>query len=143
MSDASIRVFDPETQNFYKLKIKDAGDGTYGLYATALGAGLSQSLTRTYTASADMTTAADITAAPAAGQKIVVTDVILSADRALNFAIQMETSANVLANFYLGEEPVHIAPVGYLKADAADKKLQGKASIPGNVSVTLVYFSEA
>jgi len=38
---------------------------------------------------------------------------------------------------------VQITLRGYIKAAVADKKLQGKASVAGNVAITAVYFSEA
>jgi len=34
MADAYIRVHDPESGSYYKVKIKDQGDGTYALAAT-------------------------------------------------------------------------------------------------------------
>jgi hypothetical protein len=99
---------------------------------------------RTYTTSADITTAAAITAAPTGGQKIVATDIMVSSDTAMLFSIQMETSANVLAAVRLpANGSVQISLRGYLKGDAADKKIYGKASVAGNVYITAVYFSEA
>ena len=107
-------------------------------------AGPAQTLTRTYTASADMTTAAAITPAPAAGQKIVAMDILVSTDTAMSFTVQMETSNNVLAKVYLnGPGSAQITFRGFLKGDAADKKLMGKASAAGNVAITAVTFSEA
>jgi hypothetical protein len=106
--------------------------------------GPSQTLTRTYTASADMSTAAAITAAPTSGQKIVLMDVLISVDTAMSFSLQMETSANVLAKFYLpANGTMQVTLRGFIKGDAADKKIYGKASVAGNVAVTAVYYSEA
>jgi hypothetical protein len=107
-------------------------------------AGPAWALTRTYTTSADMTTAAALTAAPTAGQKIVAADILISSDTAMLFSVQMETSANVLAAVRLAANgTAHITMRGQLKGDAADKKLYGKASAAGNVYITAVYFSEA
>jgi hypothetical protein len=106
--------------------------------------GPSQTLTRTYTASADMSTAAAITAAPASGKKIVLMDVLISTDTAMNFALQMETSATVLAKVFLPANSVmQVTLRGFIKGDTADKKIYGKASVSGNVAITAVYFSEA
>ena len=53
------------------------------------------------------------------------------------FDIEMETSANVLAAVRLpANGSAQISLRGYLKGDAADKKLYGKASAAGNVYVT-------
>lgn len=105
--------------------------------------GPSQVVTRTYTASADMSTAAAITAAPDSGLKIVAMDIIISTDTAMSFTIQEETSATVFAKVFLPDDgAIHLAPRGYLKAEVADKKLFGKASVSGNVAITVIYFSE-
>lgn len=115
---------------------------TYG--AAPKDGGPSQSLTRTFTTSANMTTAAALTAAPTSGQKIVLMDFIISVDTAMTFDLEMETSANVLAKLYLpANGTMQVTLRGFLKGDAADKKIYGKASASGNVSVTAVYFSEA
>lgn len=107
-------------------------------------AGPLQTITRTYTASADMTSAADITVAPTSSQKILAMDVVVSTDTAMNFSIQEETSATVFAKVFMpANGSVQITPRGYLKAAVADKKLQGKASVAGNVGITVIYTSEA
>lgn len=106
--------------------------------------GVAQVVTRTYTASADMTTAAAITAAPTSGQKIVAMDILISTDTAMSFDIEEETSATVFAKVYLpANGSAQVTLRGYLKAAVADKKLMGKASVAGNVAITAVYFSEA
>lgn len=118
-----------------------AGSNTIGAMTDA---GPQQTVTRTYTASADMTTAADITPAPTAGQKIVAMDVLVSTDTAMSFSIQEETSATVFAKVFLpANGSAQITLRGYIKAAVANKKLQGKASVAGNVAITTVTFSEA
>lgn len=118
-----------------------AGSNTIG---NTKDAGPSQTVTRTYTASADMTTAADITPASAPGQKIVAMDILVSTDTTMNFSIQEETSATVFAKVFLpASGSAQITLRGYLKAAVADKKMQGKASVAGNVAVTAITFSEA
>lgn len=107
-------------------------------------AGPAQTLTQTYTSSADMTTAVAITPAPTTGQKIVAMDILISSDAAMSFTVQMETSNNVLAKVFL---PVYgsaqISLAGGLKGDAINKRLFGKASVTGNVSITTKTYSEA
>jgi hypothetical protein len=99
---------------------------------------------RTYTESADMTTAAAISAAPTGGQKVIGDDILISSDTAMNFKIQMETSTNVLAKVFIpANGTVQITLRDALKGDAADKKLFGKASVAGNVAITCCQHSEA
>jgi hypothetical protein len=103
-----------------------------------------QDVTRTYTESADMTTAAAISPAPGTGKKIVAMDILVSTDTAMNFTVQMETTGNVLAKVFLpGPGTAIITLRGFLKGDANNKKLFGKASVAGNVAVTAVTFAEA
>lgn len=105
--------------------------------------GLAQVVTRTHTTSADMTTAAAITDAPTSGEKIVATDIIVSTDTQMHFAIQEETSDTVFAAIYLAaDSTAQISLHGYIKAEVADKKLMGKASESGNVAITVIWFSE-
>lgn len=107
-------------------------------------AGPSQAVTRLLTESADMTTAAAITNTPASGQKIVATDILVSTDTSMKFTIQMETSENKLSAAYIPAYGAHnFCFRGLLKGDAADKKLFGKASVSGNVSITAIHYSEA
>lgn len=118
--------------------------GSVDTIGATLDAGPSQAVTRTYTASANMTTAAAISAAPESGKKLVGVDFIISSDTAMSFSIQEETSATVFAKVFLpANGVVQITPRGYLKTAVADKKFFGKASAAGNVAVTAIYFSEA
>ena len=118
-----------------------AGTNTIG---ATLDAGPKQTVTRTYTASADMSTAADISPAPSTDEKIVAMDILVSTDTAMNFSIQEETSATVFAKVFLPDNgSAQITLRGYIKAAVANKKLQGKASVSGNVAVTVISFSEA
>jgi len=118
------------------------GDVLLDSSASVQDGGPSQTLTRTYTTSADMTTAADITPAPGSGEKIHALDILVSSDTQMLFSVQMETSANVLAAVRLPEDgTVQITLRGEIVADAANKKLQGKASAAGNVYITAVTYS--
>lgn len=99
---------------------------------------------RTYTTSADMTTAAALTAAPTSGQKIVLDDIIISTDTAMNFSLQEETSATVFAKVYMAaNSTVQLTPRDGFKTAVADKKFFGDASAAGNVAITALYHSEA
>lgn len=108
-----------------------------------LDCGPAQSVTRTYTASDDMTTAAAISVAPTSGMKLVGMDFVISTDTAMSFTIQEETSATVFAKVFLpANGVVQLTPRGYLKTAVADKKFYGKASVSGNVAILAIYFSE-
>lgn len=129
---------------------KDQGDGTYApltamsAVSGATDAGPAQEVTRTFTQNNDISTARDITVAPAAGQKIKAMDVWVSVDTACYVTIQMETSGAVLAGAYVGaNSTVPFTLRGMLKGDAADKKLQMKSSVASKGACTAIYFSEA
>lgn len=118
-----------------------AGTNTIG--ATTDG-GPAQTITHTYTTSADMTTAANISPAPTAGQKLVAMDIMVSVDTAMEFSVQEETSATVFASVFLPANSVAMITLrGFLKTAVADMHFQGKASVAGNVRVTMNSFSEA
>ena len=98
----------------------------------------------TYTTSADMQTAADLTAAPTSGEYLVITDIILSSDTQMLFEFEEETSSTVIGAVRLpADGTVQLTPRGTWKLPVADKKLQGDASAAGNVYVTIFYHSEA
>lgn len=98
--------------------------------------------------SADAQTAAAVTSAPTAGQKIVVTDLFVSNNSAvaIQFTFVEETSATVIFG------PVALAAGtcaqftprsrGW-KLPVADKKLMVDASAAGNIMVDAHYYSEA
>ena len=107
-------------------------------------AGPSQAITRTHTSIADASSTTSVTAAPSAGQKITVLDYIISVDTACLLTIEMETSGNDLAAHYMSaNSTIQITPRGYIKGDAADKKIHVKTSVAAAVKATLIYTSEA
>jgi len=117
------------------------------LRATAVptsDAGASWLQSYTTTTSADMTGAADLTAAPTSGQKIVIDDVLLSSDTALYIDLLEETTATLIARVYLpAGGTAQFTPRGRVKLPTANKKLRGDASVAGNVAILVVYHSEA
>jgi hypothetical protein len=97
----------------------------------------------TYTTSADMTTAADITVAPPAGQRIHITDIMIASDTEMVFTFQEEPSATVLAAMMLfAKYTFMINPEGRWRVPTTGLKLQGKAGAAGNVYVTVWYYFE-
>ena len=101
--------------------------------------------TFTYTTSADITTAADIGPAPSGGQKSVILQAVISTDTAMQFTIQMETTAGAeRQSWYLpASGSVIFVPRYPVKVGTADKKWQGIASVAGNVAISTVTTSEA
>jgi len=101
--------------------------------------------TFTYTTSSDITTAADIGPAPSGGQKSVLLQALISTDTAMQFTIQMETTAGAeRQSWYLpASGSVIFVPRHPVKVGTADKKWQGIASVAGNVAVSTVTTSEA
>ena len=131
------------TNNIGDVDVASIAAGSNIIGATR-DAGPSWTSVVTYTTSADMQTAAAITDAPTAGQKIVITDILISADTAMLFEFEEETSATVFGAVRLSaNNPVQISPRGKWKLATADKKLFGDAGAAGNVYVTVWYYSEA
>lgn len=153
------------------IKAVDNGDGTYSL-ATSGGGGTVtvavtgtlpvavQGIVPTYDAgpynvgsfgvtgsayvSANATGTVAITDVPTTGQKLVITDVLLSTDTAMNILLQEETSANVIAKIFLpANGTVQWTPRGKVKLATVNKRLMAKASVTGNVGITTNYYSEA
>jgi hypothetical protein len=87
--------------------------------------------------------AVSVTDAPISGQKIVLTDIIISTDVEMVVDLKEETSGTVLAKFYMGaDSTTQFTPRGKFKLAVADKKLQVQTSATGNISVLAIYQSE-
>ena len=97
----------------------------------------------THTASADMSSTANLTEAPDSGQYIVVDDIFFSTDTAMNFTFEIETAGTDNLKVYVAANTtLQLTPRSKWKLATADKKLNGKASASGNVAVTIFYHSE-
>jgi len=88
---------------------------------------------------------ASVTDAPTSGQKLVITDLVISVDTAMSVSFTIESNATVIYGpFYLAaNQTVNLVTRGKLKLGTADKKLQVKTSVAGNISVLPLYYSEA
>lgn len=95
--------------------------------------------------SADQSAAvASITDAPTSGQKLVITDLLISSDTALRLDFTVESSATVIETVYMAaNETKQITLRSIWKLPTANKKLQVQASAAGNISLTPYYYSEA
>lgn len=86
---------------------------------------------------------ANVTDAPTAGSKLVITDIIFSVDTAMRVDFKEETSGTVFFSIYMGANSAgQITPRSELKLPTADKRLQVQTSGAGNITVTAFYYSE-
>jgi len=86
---------------------------------------------------------ADVTDAPSSGEKLVITDIVVSVDTDMRVDFKEETSGTVLYSLYMSaNSPTQFTPRGEMKLATADKKLQVRTSAAGNISVTAFYYSE-
>lgn len=95
--------------------------------------------------SADATAAVACTDAPTAGQKLVITDLILSVNADMTVTFEEETSGtDVLPVLYpKAGAVIQITIRPFIKLPTAGKKMTVKASVAGAISVLPFYFSEA
>ena len=95
--------------------------------------------------SSDASTAAAVTDAPTTGQKLVIDDIVFAVgSTAMQVDFQIETAATVFLTFYCAANTImQFTPRGKFKLPTADKKLMVKASVAGNVAVTVWYHSES
>jgi hypothetical protein len=113
-------------------------DGGMG-FATAIGVAGARF------ASADQSGGvADVTDPPAPGQRLVITDIRFSSDTALRLDFIDEGNSAVFFSEYVGANGSgQITLRGKVKLSTADTKLGVLASVPGNIAVTVAYYSEA
>lgn len=93
--------------------------------------------------SADATGNPAVTDAPTSGQKIVVDDIMVSSDTAMNIIFSEETSGTVFLKVFIPANGFYqITPRSKIKLATANKKLMADASVAGNVAITVLYHSE-
>lgn len=99
-----------------------------------------------FTSADQHSSAASVTDAPTSGQKLVITDLLVSVDTAMSVTFKCETSAAIITGPYYmpANSSLQLTPRGKAwKLASADKKLQVLTSVAGNVMVDAVYYSEA
>jgi hypothetical protein len=124
----------------------NAGSQAWLVTGSTTDGGTTWTATKMTTNSADMTTAANVSAAPTSGQKLVLTDLVISTDTAMNVTLKEETTHTVLAGpYYLpANGTIQITPRSrYLKTATVDKHIQAVASLAGNLTIECWTFSEA
>jgi len=94
--------------------------------------------------SADQSAAvASVTPVPTTGQKLVITDLIVSVGSALTVNFTEETTGTVLLTLYMAaNSTVTVSPRGLFNLTTINKKLQVQTSGAGNISVLAFYRSE-
>lgn len=143
----SVRVEDPLPVRIYQSDEEDPIPVSVIPNPTApqpsTDAGPAWTSVRQLTTSADMTGAADLTAAPTAGQRIVIDDLIFASDTAMYMSFLEETSGTELFRLYVAANgTVQVTTRGKMKLPTSDKKLRGDASAAGNVAITVLFHSE-
>lgn len=101
--------------------------------------------THTITNSADMTAGANVSGVPLAGEKLVLTDLVISTDTAMNVTIKEETSGTVMHGpYYLpANGTIQLTTRSKMsKLATADKHYQAIASIAGHITVETWTYSE-
>lgn len=97
-----------------------------------------------FTSANQSASAASVTDAPVVGQKLVITDIIVSVEVAMRVDFKEETSGTILLSLYLpANGSGQITPRSKLKLATINKKLQVQTSVAGNIAVTAFYYSEA
>ncbi len=119
----------------------DSGpSNTWGINATPIVLGVSGAA---FTSADQHSAVASVTDAPVSGDKLVITDLIISVDTAMRVDITVEGSSTVLESFYMAaNQTLPLVTRGKFKLPTADKKLQVKTSVSGNIAVTAFYYSE-
>lgn len=85
-----------------------------------------------------------VTDAPTTGQKIVISDIELSVDTTMRVDFKEETTGTVINSIYMvANSSVNLVTRGKKKLVTANKKLQVITSVAGNISVNVLYYSEA
>lgn len=86
---------------------------------------------------------ASVTSAPTSGQKLVITDIIISVDTAMRVDFNTESSGTVIESIYMAaNSTVNLITRSKRKLATADKKLQVQTSASGNLRVNCFYYSE-
>lgn len=98
-----------------------------------------------FTSADQSAAAAVVTSAPTSGQKLVITDLIISVDTAMRVDFSVESSAGtVIESIYMAaNSTVNLVTRSKRKLATADKKLAVRTSASGNISVNAFYYSEA
>lgn len=97
-------------------------------------------------ASADMTTAANVTDAPTSDEKLVIDDILVSVGAtAMSLTFTDETSGAVIHGplYFAANSTQQITLRGKTKLPVANSKLKCTASAAGNVTIEATYHSEA
>jgi hypothetical protein len=87
--------------------------------------------------SADMTTAAHVTDAPATGKHAVIDDIVVSVDTAMSVLFEDHTGTDLIKVYLPANGTLQITPRGKLRLATAGDVLTAKASVSGNIAVSV------
>jgi len=131
----AVEIFMASMRKLFADGLSDAGAG----WTTSRGVG------GVPVASANMTTAAAVTDAPTAGEKLVIDDILVSTDTEMSVTFIEETSLTVIHGpiYLAANSTTQITLRGKTKLPVAGKKLLCDASAAGNITVEVLHHSEA
>jgi hypothetical protein len=87
---------------------------------------------------------ASVTDAPTSGQKLCITDTVISVDTQMSVTFKEETTGTIVSGpYYMTANSVlQVTPRGKFKLPTANKRLQVLTSVSGNIMVCSYYYSE-
>lgn len=140
---ASIAAGDNNIGNVDVVTLPALATGTNTVGAVK-NAGPNWTKAHTHVASADASAGVELSAAPTAGQKIVLVGLVISTTTALTITVEDETAGTDQLVFIVpaNSQPIRLENL-FLKLPVADKKLILKTSGAGQIYATATYFSEA
>lgn len=85
-----------------------------------------------------------VTSVPTSGQKLVITDLVVSVDTSCAVTFTEETSGTALLTLYMAANSGgQVTPRGKLKLATSNKRLMVQTSVAAKIAVTAFYYSEA
>lgn len=98
-----------------------------------------------FTSSDQHSAVASVSDSPVSGQKLCITDIIISVDTDMSVTFKTETDGTVVAGPYYmaARSTLPLTTRGKFKLPVADRKLQVQTSVAGNITVCMYYYSEA
>ena len=120
------------------------GTATIGAVTDAGGMTVSRGVEgQAFNSSDQSGSAVPITDAPGMGKSLVITDIILSADTTMEVTLTEETTGILLELIFLGaNSTINLVTRGKFKLSTANIRLLLQTSVAGNISATVLYYSE-
>lgn len=102
--------------------------------------GIGLTVNREFNQSADATSGLTITSTPSADNHILVYDLIISVDTAMNITLRTVTSNSILGLYYMpANSVIQITPRGGIFAEEQGEALEVVTSVAGNISTYIIW----